>query len=79
VLKKEEVTAELNNYTIRNLTVYRIANIIRVIKTRRRRWAGHPAFMLNTSTENRIFYVKKEGMRKLSRYKCTVNVGEGSQ
>jgi hypothetical protein len=55
---------KLHNEEIHNL--YSSPNIIRMIKSRRMRWAGHVERMKETNA-NRIFVGKPEGKRPLGR------------
>jgi hypothetical protein len=54
------MTEELHN-------LYSSASIIRIIKSRRRRWAGHVGRMGEKRNAYRIFVGKPEGMRRLGR------------
>jgi hypothetical protein len=55
----------LHNEELHNL--YSSPNIIRMIKSRRMRWAGHVARMGETRTASRILVGKPEGKRPLGR------------
>jgi transcription termination factor 2 len=66
--KRDEVTGDwrkLHNEELHNL--YSSPNIIRMIKSRRMRWAGHVARMGETRSANRILVGKPEGKRPLGR------------
>jgi hypothetical protein len=66
--KRDEVTGEwrkLHNEELHN--VYSSPNIIRTIKSRRMRWAGHVARMGEERNAFRIFVGKPEGRRPLGR------------
>jgi hypothetical protein len=66
--KRDEVTGgrrKLHNGELHNL--YSSANIIRLIKSRRLRWAGHVARMGETRNAYRILVGKPEGKRPLGR------------
>jgi hypothetical protein len=68
--KRDEVTGDrkkLHNEELHNL--YSSPNIIRMMKTRRMRWAGHVARMGETNAY-RILVGKPEGMRPLGRPRC---------
>jgi hypothetical protein len=68
--KKEEVTGEwrkLHNEELHNL--YSSPNIIRMIKSRRMRWAEHVARMGENRNAYRILVGKPEGRRPLGRPK----------
>jgi hypothetical protein len=68
--KRDEVTGDwrkLHNEELRNL--YSSPNIIRMIKSRRMRWAGHVARMGETRNVYRILVGKSEGKRPLVRPK----------
>jgi hypothetical protein len=67
-LKRNEVTGEwrkLHNEELRDL--YTSTNIIRMIKSRRMRWAGHVARMGEKKKAYRLFVGKPEGKRLLGR------------
>jgi hypothetical protein len=67
-LKRDGVTGEwrrLHNEELNNL--YSSPNIIRVIKLRRMRWAGHVARMGEGRGAYRIFVGRREGRRPLGR------------
>jgi hypothetical protein len=66
--KREKVTADgrkLHNEELHNL--YSSPNIIRMIKSRRMRWAGHVARMGENRNAYRILVGKPEGKRPLER------------
>jgi hypothetical protein len=66
--KRDEVTGDwrkLHNEELHNL--YSTPNTIRVIKTRRMRWAGHVARMREKRNACRILMGKPEGKRPLGR------------
>jgi len=66
--RRDEVTAEwrtLHNEEINRL--YSSPNIIRMIKSRRIRWAGHVARMGARRGVYRVLVGKPEGMRPLGR------------
>jgi hypothetical protein len=66
--KRDEVTGEwrkLHNEELHNL--YSSPNIIRMIKSRRMRWAGHVARMGEKRNAYRILVGKPEGRRPLGR------------
>jgi hypothetical protein len=67
-LKRDDVTGgwrELHNEEIHNL--YSSPSIIRMIRSRRMRWAGHVARMVETRSTYRIMVGKPEGKRPLGR------------
>jgi hypothetical protein len=67
-LKRDEVTGEgrkLHNEELRDL--YSSPNIIRIIKSRRMRWAGHVARMGEKRNAYRLLMGKPEGKRPLGR------------
>jgi len=66
--KKDEVTGEwrnLHNEELRDL--YSLPNIVRVVKSRRMRWAGHVAHMGEGRGVYRVLVGKPEGKRPLGR------------
>jgi hypothetical protein len=66
--KREEMTGDwrkLRNEELHNL--YCSPNIIRMIKSRRMRWAGHVARMVEKRNAYRILVGKPEGKRLLGR------------
>jgi hypothetical protein len=68
--KKDEVTGgrrKLHNEELRDL--YSSLSIIRMIKTRRMRWAGHVARMGKNRNEYKLLMGKPEGKRPLGRPK----------
>jgi hypothetical protein len=69
--KRDEVTGEwrkLNNGELHNL--YSSPDIIRKIKSRRMRWAGHVARMGEGTHVYRVLVEKPEGKRPLGRPTC---------
>jgi hypothetical protein len=66
--KRDHVTGDwrkLHNEELHNL--YSLPNIIRMIKSKRMRWAGHVARMGETRNAYRIMVGKPEGKRPLGR------------
>ena len=66
--KREEVTGEwrkLDNEELRDL--YSLPNIVRVVKSRRMRWAGHVTRMGEGRVWHRVLMGKPEGKRPLGR------------
>ena len=66
--KRDEVTGEwrkLHNEELRDL--YSLPNIVRVVKLRRMRWAGHVARMGEGRGAQRVLVGKPEGKRPLGR------------
>jgi transcription termination factor 2 len=66
--KRDEVTGEwrkLHNKELHNL--YSSSSIIRIIKSRRIRWAGHVARMEEKRNVYRLLVGKSEGKRPLGR------------
>jgi len=66
--KMDEVTGEwrkLHNEEFRDL--YSLPNIVRVVKSRRMRWAGHVARMGEGKVMHRVLVGKSEGKRPLGR------------
>jgi hypothetical protein len=69
--KRDEVTGEwrkLHNKELHDL--YCSPSIIRIIKSRRMRWAGHVARMGEKRNAYRLLVGKPEGMRPLGRPRC---------
>jgi hypothetical protein len=67
-LKRDEVTEEwrkLHNEELNGL--YCLPNIVRVVKSRRKRWAGHVARMGEGRVVHRVLVGKPEGKRPLGR------------
>ena len=66
--KRDEVTGEWRKLHIEELNdLYCSPNIVRVIKSRRMRWAGHVARMGERRGVYRVLVVKPEGKRPLGR------------
>jgi hypothetical protein len=66
--KGDEVTGEwrkLHNEKLNEL--YSLPNIVRVVKSRRMRWAGHVAPMGEERVVHRVLVGKPEGKRSLGR------------
>jgi hypothetical protein len=66
--KRDEVTGEwrkLHNEELRDL--YSSPSIIRIIKSRRMRWAGHVSRMREKRNAYRLLVAKPEGKRPLGR------------
>jgi hypothetical protein len=75
--KRDEVMREwrkMHNEELRDL--YSSPSIIRIIKSRRMRWAGHVAQMAERRNAYRILVGKPEGKRPLGRprHKCVDNI-----
>ena len=67
-IKRDEVTGEwrkLHNEELSDL--YSLTNIVRVVKSRRMRWAGHVARMGEGRRVYRVLVGKPEGKRPLGR------------
>jgi hypothetical protein len=60
---RDEVTGEWRSFTTRNFIIcsYSSPNIIRQIKSRRMRWAGHVAFM---GEERKVYRFWWEGLKE---------------
>jgi len=68
VPRRVEVTGELRRLLIEELNdLYSTPNIVRVIKSRRMRWAGHVARMGEERGAYRVLVGKPEGKRPLGR------------
>jgi hypothetical protein len=68
VLRRDEVTGawrKLHNEELRDL--YSLPNIVRVVKSRRMRWAGHVARMGEGRGVHRVLVGKPEGKSPLGR------------
>jgi hypothetical protein len=66
--KRDEVTGEwrkLHNEELNDL--YSLPNIVRVVKSRRMRWAGHVAHMGEERGMHRVLVGKPEGKRSFGR------------
>jgi len=69
--KRDDVTGEwrkLHNEELREL--YSLPNIVRVVKSRRMRWAGHVTRMGEERDVHRVLVGKLEGKRPLGRPRC---------
>jgi len=69
--KRDEVTGEwkkLHNEELNDL--YSLPSIVRVVKLRRMRWAGHVAHMREDRGAHRVLVGKPEGKRPLGRPRC---------
>ena len=69
--KRDEVTGEwrkLHNEELSDL--YSLPNIVRVVKSRRMRWAGHVARMGDGRGVHRVLVGKPVGKRPLGRPRC---------
>ena len=69
-LNRDEVTGEwrkLHNEELNDL--YSLPNIVRVVKSRRMKWAGHVARMGEDRGVHRVLVGKPEGKRPLGRPK----------
>jgi len=69
--KRDEVTGEwrkLHNEELNDQ--YSLPNIVRVVKSRRMRWAGHVALMGEGRVVHRVLVGKPEGKRPLGRPRC---------
>jgi hypothetical protein len=69
--KRDEIIGglrKLQNYEFHNM--YSSSNIIRMMTSRRMRWAGHVARMWEGMSAYRILVGKPEGKRPLGRPRC---------
>ena len=68
--KRDEVTGEWRKLHKEELNeLYSLTNIVRVVKSRRMRWAGYVARMEDRGV-HRVFVGKPEGKRSLGRPRC---------
>jgi hypothetical protein len=77
--KRDEVTGEwrkLHNEELHNL--YLSPDIIRQVKSRRMRWAGHVARMGEERKVYKVLVGKREGKRTLGRPRCRWEDGVGA-
>ena len=66
--KRDEVTGEWRKLLNEGLSdLYSLPNIVRVVKSRRMRWAGHVALMGQGRGVYRVLIGKPEGKRQLGR------------
>ena len=66
--RRDEVTGEWRRFHIEELIdLYSSPNIVRVIKSRRMRWAGHVARISEERGAYRVLVGKSEGKRPLRR------------
>jgi len=64
----DEVTGECRKLHNEGLSdLYSLPNIVRVVKSRRMRWAGHEARMVKGRGVHRVLVGKPEGKRPLGR------------
>jgi hypothetical protein len=69
--KRDEVTGDWRRLHNEETNVlYSSPNIVRVIKSRRMRWAGHVARMGKERRVYRVLVGKPEGRRPLGRHRC---------
>ena len=68
--RRDEVTGEWRRLHNEELNDLYSPNIVRVIKSRRMRWAGHVAHMGEERGVYRVFVGKPEGKRPLGRPRC---------
>jgi len=66
--KRDEVTGECRNLHNEELSdLYPLPNIVRVVKSRRMKWAGHVARMGEGRGVDRVLVRKPEGKKQLGR------------
>jgi hypothetical protein len=66
--KRDEVTGEWRNLHKEELRdLYSLPNIVRVVKSRRMRWAGHVARMGEGRGVHGVLVARPEGKRQLGR------------
>ena len=66
--RRDKVTRRLHNEELSDM--YSSLNIVRVIKSRRMRWAGHVACISEERGVYRVLVGKPEGKRPLGRPRC---------
>jgi hypothetical protein len=67
---RDEATGELRKLRTEELNdLYSLRNIVRVVKSRRMRWAGHVALMGEETGVQRVLVGKPEGKRPLGRHR----------
>jgi hypothetical protein len=68
--KRDKVTGELRKLHNEELNdLYSLPNIVRVVKSRRMRWAGHVVRMGEGRGVHRVLVGKPEGTRPLGRHR----------
>ena len=77
--QRDEVTGEWRNLHNEVLSdLYSLPNIVRVVKSRRMRWAGHVARMGDGRGVHRVLIGKPEGKRPLGRprrrWECNIKM-----
>ena len=66
--KRDEVTGEWRKLRNEELSdLYSLPNVVRVVKSRRMRWAGHVERMGEGTVVHRVLVSKPEGKRPLGR------------
>ena len=66
--KRDEVTGEWRKLHNKKLSdLYSLPNIVRVVKSRRMRWAGHVSRMGERRVVHKVLVGKPEGKRQLGR------------
>jgi hypothetical protein len=66
--KRDELTGEWRKLHIEELNnLYSLPNIVRMVKSRRMRWAGHVTHMGKDRVVHRVLMGKPEGKRPLGR------------
>ena len=69
--KRDEITGEWRKLHKADLhALYSSSNTIRSLKSRRLRWAGHVARMVQFKNEYRVLLGKPESKRSLGRPRC---------
>jgi len=68
MIKRDELTGEWRKlHNVERSDLYSLPNIVRVVKSRRTRWAGHVARMEEGRGVHRVLVGKPEGKRPLGR------------
>ena len=74
--ERDEITGEWRKLHELLSDLYSLPNIVRVVKSRRMRWAGHVACMGEGRVVHRVLVEKAKGKRPLGRprHRCEDNI-----